>query len=166
MRTPDWKLAPMILMLGLVLIAPRTAAADSDAYGTGGGSIHIGDVLHFITFAFSAHSGPQGDFGSFRVTTNNPPLDVHVDVDCLNVFSVPLGAAGWISGLVKKVSPESNAFGISPGSRMVFFIADYGNRSDPITDQLALAITQADCKTLGPSSGLPISQGNIVIKLP
>src|SRR2546423_15022328 len=44
----------------------------ADVYGVGGGSINLGGVTKFAKFAFSAHTGAQGDFGSSRVTVEDP----------------------------------------------------------------------------------------------
>jgi len=163
--------APMALALGIFLIGAPSASADgADVYGDGGGSINFPDGDKAVKFAFSAHSGPSGDFGSFRFTIEPPlrPLDVHVDVDCVNVFPNRPGAGGWIGGKVKDVTPFPNAYGIRPGDEMLFGINDFGDPSDQQPDEL-LGTTKAApqiCRKLGPTRLTPISQGNIIIKLP
>jgi len=162
--------APMGLVLGVSLIGAPSASADgADVYGVGGGSVNLFGGQKAIKFAFSAHTGPSGDFGSFRVTTEPPfpPLDVQVDVDCVNVFPNPPGAGGWIGGKVKKVTPSPNGYGISPGDELLLGINDYGNPSGSIPDELNGYYGSPQlCRVLGPHAQIPISQGNITIKLP
>jgi len=164
--------APTALALGIFLIGAPSASADgADVYGVGGGSINFPDGEKAMKFAFSAHTGPSGDFGSFQFTIEPPlaPLDVHVDVDCVNVFPNKPGAGGWIGGKVKTVTPEKNAYGIRPGDEMLFGINDFGNPPDKVADELLgspKGIGQVFCKKLRPARFTPISQGNITIKLP
>lgn len=173
MRMPKRKLAarcvvPIALAVGVFLIgAPGTSAAGADVYGVGGGSINFGGAVKFAKFAFSGHTGPQGDFGSFRFTIEDPstPLDAHVDVDCVNVFPFPPGAGGWIGGTVSRATPQPNAFFITPGDQLVFGINDFGEPSDLTPDELnAFVGSPQVCKLVGPFSHIPIDQGNIVIK--
>ena len=162
--------APMALALGIFLIGAPSASADgADVYGVGGGSINFPDGDKAMKFAFSAHSGPNGDFGSFRFTIEPPlrPVDVHVDVDCVNVSPNGGGAGGWIGGKVKEVTPFPNAYGIRPGDEMLFGINDFGEPPDTPADEL-LASTRAApqmCRSMRPGRLTPISQGNITIKL-
>ena len=82
--------APMALVLGVSLTgAPNASGAGADVFGVGGGSINFGGSVKVAKFAFSGHTGPNGDFGSFRFTVEDPsvPLDAHVNVDCVNVLS-------------------------------------------------------------------------------
>ena len=170
--------ASLALAAALALIAlPSAAMAQgADTYGVGGGSVDFGTGKKVFKFAFSAHTGPQGDFGSFRLTIASPfePLDAHADVDCVNVFPNPLGfpfpnrpsAGGWISGPVKKVTPQPNDYGLEPGDQLLAGMNDFGNPSNPIRDQFAPGINGGPqvCKLFGPGFFSPISQGNIVIK--
>src|SRR5437899_5565178 len=131
--------ALMALALGSFLFgAPSASAEGADVYGVGGGSINFLGGQKAIKFAFSGHTGPAGDFGNFRFTFEPPlpPLDVHVDVDCVNVFPNPPGAGGWIGGKVKEVTPSPNAYLIAPGDELLFGINDYGNPSGSIPDEL------------------------------
>jgi hypothetical protein len=164
-------LAPIALALSALLAAaPTTLAAGADVYGVGGGSQDFGTGSKVITFAFSAHTGPHGDFGSLKWTVedSNFPLDVHVDITCVNVSAFGTGGGGFIGGPVTRVTPESNAYGVSVGDEQVFGINDLGNPSSltadefnaypgPFFDQL--------CKQVPPFPQPPISQGNINIKL-
>jgi hypothetical protein len=125
-------------------------------------------VVKVSKFAFSGHTGPNGDFGSFRFTFENPTTDVHVDVDCVNVSPFPPGAGGWMGGEVTKVSPQPNALGITEGDELLLGFNDFGEPSDPIPDEVALyaGIGTQGCKLLlRPSNHTPIDQGNIVIKI-
>jgi hypothetical protein len=141
-------------------------------YGVGGGSVNFADGRKFAKFAFSAHTGPQGDFGSSRFTIEDPssPLDVHVDVDCVNVIPLWVGAGGWFGGVVTKVTPEPNVFRIEPGDRALFGINDFGEPSDPTADEYQALIgvvgtSPTTCKVLEPSPHSSIDQGNINIKI-
>jgi hypothetical protein len=61
----------VLINVAAFAIAVGTAGANTtgaDVSGVGGGSINFGGPVKFITFAFSAHTGRQGDFGSFRFT--------------------------------------------------------------------------------------------------
>jgi hypothetical protein len=161
--------APVALVFGVFLIAtPGAGATGADVYGVGGGSITFATGGKAFKFAFSAHTGPQGDFGSYRFTIEPPftgVLDAHVDVDCVNVFPNPPGAGGWIGGPIKKVTPQPNFFGLKPGDQVLAGMNDFGNPSDPIRDEFApfVAGFAQQCKLLGPSGQIPISQGNVVI---
>lgn len=160
--------APMALALGVFSIgASGVSVTGTDIYGVGGGSINFGGSVKFAKFAFSGHTGPQGDFGSFRLTREDAfPFDVHVDVDCVNVFPNLPGAGAWIGGVVTKVTPQPNFFGIMPGDQLVFGVNDFGEPSDPIADELNAFPGAAEvCKTLTPAVHFPIDQGNIVIKI-
>jgi hypothetical protein len=165
-------LVPIALALSALLAAaPTTLAAGADVYGVGGGSINFGPGgPKFIKFAFSAHTGPSGDFGSLRFTFESPPafapVDMHVDIDCVNVSLSPPGAGGWIGGPVKKITPEPNFLGLSPGDQVMFGINDYGNPPGLIPDEISGYYGAPQlCKALAPSPQDPISQGNINIKL-
>jgi hypothetical protein len=158
----------MALALGVFFGGRAVSAAGADIYGVGGGSIRVGGLVKFAKFAFSGHSGPDGDFGSIRFTVEDPtsPLDVHVDVDCVNVFPVLLGGGGWMGGAVKRVTPESNLFGIAPGDQMMIGFNDFGEPSDLTPDQwdFYYGFSQL-CKLGGPNPfQQPVSQGNIVVK--
>jgi hypothetical protein len=168
------RLLLLLSVIALALIAaPSSAGAQgADVYGVGGGSIDFGTGTKIVKFAFSGHTGPQGDFGSYRWTVEDPnfPLDVHGDVDCVNVNPFPPGAGGFIGGPVKKVTPFPNAFGVDPGEDNVLGINDFGNPSGPMPDEFFPYTESAGafsgiCKLLGPFTQAPISQGNITIKL-
>jgi hypothetical protein len=161
--------ASMALALGVFLIgAPGASAWSADVYAVGVGSISIGGIVRVVKFAFSAFSRPQGDFGNFHLERDDPltPLDLHADIDCVNVFPFPPGTGGWLSGLVREVSPQPNVFMISPGDRLLFGINDFGEPHDPIADELnALKIVPSpSCKLLGPARHFPIDEGYIIIK--
>ena len=159
--------APIALALGIFLTGAPSATAGADIYGVGGGSINLGGTK-FVKFAFSGHTGPQGDFGSFRFTVEDPniPLDAHVDVDCVDVSPFGPGAGGFIGGPVKRATPQPNAYGLTPGSEMVFGINDFGEPSGPMPDELNISFGGSPqiCKLLAPVPQAPISQGNIVVK--
>jgi hypothetical protein len=164
----------LLLLLSVIALAvialPSTAGAQgADVYG--GGSVDLGTGTKIIKFAFSGHTGPQGDFGSYRWTIeedpNFPALDVSGDVDCVNVNPFLTGAGGWIGGPVKKVTPSPNAYGVDPGEDTVLGINDFGNPSGPMPDEFSpyTEVFSGICKLLGPFNQTPISQGNINIKL-
>jgi hypothetical protein len=174
--TPLRVVAALGLILTSVLVLALTAASSAsdptqgaDVYGVGAGSTNLGPGgPKFITFAFSGHEGPNGDFGSFRFTVQDPnfPLDLHADVNCVNVFPNPPGKGGWIGGTVTKVTPYPNTYGISPGDDSLIGINDYGNPSGVIPDGFTPYYgSPGICKFLGPAFQTPISQGNITINL-
>jgi hypothetical protein len=165
---------PIVLAVSVMLMAaPTTLAAGADVYGVGGGSQDFGTGTKIVKFSFSGHTGPQGDFGSYRWTIEDPnfPLDVRGDVDCVNVGPFLTGAGGWIGGPVTRVTPYPNVYGVDPGEENVLGINDLGNPSGTIPDEFQAytenqgAFSQI-CKLLGAFSQSPISQGNITIKLP
>lgn len=161
--------APIALAASLVLMAaPTTLAAGADVYGVGGGSINLPTGQKYIKFAFSAHTGPQGDFGSARFTIEDPnfPLDFRLDIDCVSVAPFGTGAGGWAGGEVTKVTPEPNIYGVATGDQMMIGFNDFGNPSGLMADELSgyYGFSQA-CKQ-PPSPQQPISQGNITVKLP
>jgi hypothetical protein len=163
-------IGPTALAIVVFVIGARgVIATGADIYGVGGGSINFGGAVKFVKFAFSGHTGPQGDFGSFRFTFEDPtaPLDVHVDIDCVNVSAISPGTAGgWMGGAVKTVTPQPNAYFVNPGDQLVFAINDFGEPSDPVPDEINAyyGFLQA-CKTVVPGPQTPIDQGNIVIKV-
>jgi len=168
---PAIRFVAMILALGIVLIGmPRLSAAAAEAQGTGGGSVNSSLVggERMIHFAFSAHTAGSADVGSFRFTIEapNPEVDVHVDVDCLNVFPLSVGAGAWIAGVVDRVTPESNAYLINPGDRLAFYVTDQDQQPNAPGDQLQAVREFSSCKVLGSFFGFSISQGNINLKLP
>jgi hypothetical protein len=164
---------PIALALSVFLMgAPTAGAAGADVYGVGGGSLDFGTGTKIVKFAFSAHTGPQGDFGSLRWTVEDPsfPLDVHVDIDCVNVTAFGTGAGGFIGGTVTRVDPAVNVFGVVQGEGEVFGINDFGNPSGLTPDEFFPYFGQDFpdqlCKFVAPFNQTPISQGNINIKLP
>lgn len=158
---------PIALALGLSLTGIPTASA-AGAEVVGSGSV---DFATGMKFAFSAHSGPKGDFGSLRWTIEDPnaPLDVHVDIDCVNLTVFGPGEGGFIGGTVTRVTPAPNLWGVVEGEGEVFGINDFGNPSDLTPDEF-FPYFGADfpdqlCKTIPPAGQPSIDQGNINIKL-
>jgi len=158
-----------ILMLGG---APSSAAGGAgDVKGVGGGWVAFPPLTSakYLHFSFSAHSGPQGDFGQVQFSISDDlgtPLDVSADVDCLNTIAFPtVRGVGWFSAVVKRVDPSGNLFGISPGDRMYFQIVDGGDPSArPVDDFQIYTDLAVSCKMLTPILGPPdVTQGNIVI---
>ena len=69
------------------------------------------------------------------------------------------GTCGWECCIVNT---------LSPGDQVLFFIADFGDPSDVVQDEIGgpfHGIPQF-CKQAGPDRGTPVDQGNINIKLP
>jgi hypothetical protein len=163
-------IVPIALAVSLFLMAaPTSFAAGADIYGVGGGSQDFGTGTKIYKFAFSAHTGPNGDFGSAQFTIPDPnfPLDVTLDVDCVNVQPFLTGNGVWFGGPIKKVSPQPNAYGLMPGDEMAFHANDFGNPSGLVADEYGPYYGSPQiCKVLGSYNESPISQGNINIKLP
>ena len=101
----------VVAVIAFSVATPSRATASNGAAikAVGGGWVSFfGTSRHYVQFSFSAHTGPQGDFGSAQFTISNEfgfPFDMSTDIDCLNVFPV-LGYHGgaWFSGLVTKVN--------------------------------------------------------------
>ena len=119
-----------------------------------------------IHFNFSARTTGNRDAGSFRFTIEppSPEVDVHVEVDCLNVFPLPMGIGAWVAGAVNRVTPESNTYNINPGDRLAFYLTDMGEPSSPPVEQIQPVREFSSCKVLGSFFGFTISQGNISLK--
>ena len=155
---------PVLMLLAL----PSTAGAQgADVYGVGGGSVNFAGAVKFSKFAFSGHTGPQGDFGHFRVTIEDPAfaLDVHADADCVRVFPSAFGGGGYISGPAKKVTPRPNVAQIKPGDHLIIGFNDFGEPSDLVADEFAATEGSPQACRFPPQLFFnPIDQGNIVVK--
>jgi hypothetical protein len=167
-------LAAITLALSLsVLGAGPASATNAYIFGVGAGSINSPTGVKMTKFAFSAHAGPQGDGGSLRWTIEDPnaPLDVHVDIDCVNLTHTvsPPGAGGFIGGTVTRVTGAAGHYGVSQGDGQVFGINDFGDASGPTPDEFSpysgRDLPDTFCRGLGPMPQAPISQGNININL-
>ena len=157
------------IAIAMVLARAPTARADgADVYGVGGGWITAGGGPREVHFALSAHTGPQGDFGQVVAHTADglAPLEATVDIDCVHVVAtIPPGA--WVSGVVTKVSPQPNAFGIVLGEEVGINVADGGDPSAGIVDTWVPSFpfpAPPFCKALTPFSAPDVTDGNIVVK--
>ena len=113
------------------------SSSGADIYGVGGGQANGG----LVNFDFSAHTGPQGDFGHVGVTQTTPTgtllVKYRLDVTCVHVhgppgpFNQPFDR-GLIRGVVKSVTPVPNVFGITEGAGRIIGIVDAGNQSGPL----------------------------------
>ena len=171
-----WFVTVMILMCASVAACTRSSPTQPasipkapEIFGTGSGHVDLGEIHHALTFELSAHTGPQGVYGSARLTFDaDPKVDVHMEVDCLNVFPRDAGAGAWVSGVVNRVDPSSNRLNIEPGDRMFFLLVDNGSPGNAPADQIGLYFFAdwVPCEWLQPSNGgTPIDTGNIVISL-
>jgi hypothetical protein len=164
------KLLLPVLVIAAALLAfagagtSGAASSGADAYAVGAGSIGLASSGFNVHFDFSAHTGRNGDFGQSRLTINNPnfPLNAEVNVDCVNVFTF-LGFNGaWFAGAVTRVSPQPNVSGITPGTRLAFYVVDTGNSPGTPVDDYEPFFEFANCKTLGFFGYDPVvTQGNI-----
>lgn len=111
------------------------AGAGADVYGVGGGQTTAG----LINFNFSAHTGPQGDFGHVGVTQTSATgaliVKYRLDVNCVHVHGPggpfnQLFDRGLIRGVVTHVEPVPNVFGIDEGEGRIVGIVDAGNQGD------------------------------------
>jgi hypothetical protein len=111
-------------------LSPNSGA---DVYGVGGGQTNGG----LVNFDFSAHTGPQGDFGHVGVTQTSPTgaliVKYRLDVNCVHVhgppgpFNQPFDR-GLIRGVVTDVTPVPNVLGITEGAGRLIGIVDGGNQ--------------------------------------
>jgi len=137
------------------------------AYGVGGGWMGFAPGEHVAHFAFSAHEGPNGDFGQVHWNLEDPqlPLDVTISVDCVNVFPSLVGGTAWMDGPVTKVSPQPNAYTITVGTRLAFEAVDSGLPSaTTMVDEFDAFYETTPCKLQPPMYlGPDVTQGNIVV---
>jgi len=178
--------AAVLLILGAsIAYAPRAAAdsGGSNIKGVGGGwvSFQPATSKHYVQFSFSAHEGPNGDFGQAQFSIKEfYPLDVWVNVDCVNVFPVPLyRGGGWFSGIVTKVNDPTGVYSIPgdlysvfAGDRVFFEILDGGDPSsavpvDSFNAVYAWGVSSLPCHQLTAADFFindpDVTSGNIVI---
>jgi hypothetical protein len=163
----------LVVLAVVALSAAATAGAGTgaDVYGVGGGWVGFPPVTgpKNVHFDFSAHTGPNGDFGHVRFDILDPlfPLEAKVDVDCVNVYPVPPFRGGaWIAGIATRVSPEPNLYGVATGDRLFFSALDGGEPSGSMpVDSFEGWFDLGDCNLLAPYTPPPdVTHGNVVIK--
>jgi hypothetical protein len=167
-------LLAMVVGASIAFFTAGTAAGagDPNVYGVGGGWTGFAPGEHIAHYSFSAHEGPNGDFGQVHWNLQDPdfPLDITVDVDCVNAFpSLFGGSAAWIDGVVTKVSPQPNFAGLTVGSRVQFEAADGGEPSGvvPVDQFDAFGDQVGSCKDRPQFPLTPnVQQGNVVINMP
>jgi hypothetical protein len=151
---------------------PLAPGSGADIYGVGGVKVTGG----IQQFSFSAHEGPQGDFGQVGVTQTdlmgNVLVSYKVDVTCVNIHTLTSTTydRGIITGAVTKVTPVPNSFGIVAGDMLLFGIKDGGNQSGPlpVDDFFAPNIVFGiSCKSIFYTGSLNnVTQGDVNIKGP
>ena len=170
----------LLLMSTLVPAGRASANSGRDIKGVGGGWIGLppGSSAKDIQFSFSAHTGPNGDFGQaqFSITDEfGSSFDGWVNIDCVDVFQISLVRGGaWFSGLFTKVNDPTGTHFVSPGDRIYFSIFDGGdpNGTTPVDDFEAWyfppgQFVGVSCKGLVPFEELPdVTHGNIVVSAP
>jgi hypothetical protein len=172
------KLALVLILLvssGLAGANAPAASADPGAAikGVGGGWVGFPPETSpkYVQFSFSAHTGPNGDFGQAQFSISAEfgfPFDLSANVDCVSVFPVPGFQGGtWFSGLVTKVNDPTGTYFINPGDRVYFSALDGGDPSNgPVDDFEAWYDLHVPCKDLTAYVEPPdVTQGNIVISL-
>ena|SRR5438105_3380883 len=166
------KLLIIIVAVALAAVATSGAAANpgADIKGVGGGWVGFPDTNpKYAQFSFSAHTGPNGDFGQAHFSITNEfgfPLDLSANIDCVSVFPVPLFRGGtWFSGLVTKVNDPTGTYFIFPQDRVYFSALDGGDPSaTPVDDFEAWYDRGVPCRDLPPWVEPPdVTHGNIVI---
>jgi hypothetical protein len=147
----------------------------ADIYGVGGGKAFNG----LQKFSFSAHEGPNGDFGQVGVSYYDPLgnliVSYSVDVTCVNIHSLAPDLPfdrGVIRGVIKKITPVPNLLMLDVGDTVDFGIKDGGNQSSstPVDDFFAPSSQgvppTASCKAFVYDGNLNnVTQGNVNIKL-
>lgn len=170
-------LALVAVVGGAAIAAPFAAGATgADIKGVGGGWVGFTNPpFPFVTsnkyvhFSFSAHTGPNGDFGyaNFRISDEfGYPLSVSADIDCVNVFPQPPFRGGtWFSGIVTKVNDPTGTYFIFEGDRVYFSAYDGGDPSvGPVDSFNAWYDMGIPCKLLNAYVEPPdVAEGNIVI---
>lgn len=173
---PRW--SPLLLVVAVIALSltgpSRVAASDGASIkAVGGGWVGFIDTnKHYAQFSISAHTGPNGDFGSAQFSITNEfgyPLDLWADIDCVNVFPVPGYHGGaWASGIVTKVNDPTGTYLIFPGDRVFFSMLDGGEPVvGSVDDFEAWYDLHTSCKTLNAYVEPPdVTSGNIVIDSP
>jgi hypothetical protein len=163
-----WLTAVLAVVFAVIPFSSAAVASNptqgADIYGVGGGSQSFaGEKI--VQFSFSAHTGPNGDFGTVQYSEPQTGFDATVDVDCVKVAAFPPGNNAWFGGQIKKVT-QPNAYNLNVGDQLLFDANDFGEPSGLIPDefQAYFGFPQA-CKLFAPRHELPITQGNINIKL-
>jgi hypothetical protein len=149
----------------------------ADVYGVGGGkAFNFADT---VSFSFSAHEGPNGDFGQVSVTYStflgNPVVSYSIKVTCVNIdrfdFLGPFNR-GVIRGVITKITPNPNLLGLTTGDTVDFGIKDGGNPSSGPVDDFYAPSTEGPPTALGCKSSTytgnlnNVTQGNVNIKGP
>jgi hypothetical protein len=169
------KLLLVFIALAAIALTALTGAPTSTAKTSAGDTYGVGGGKAFgiaVTFSFSAHQGPKGDFGQVVVKNDAFQFSATVKVDCVNIFGpFPLfnvtAMGGWISGLVTKASPQPNVGSVAVGDRILYITNDGGQPSArPVDFFNGIEMPPAfSCKPLGTDFPPPnVTQGNITIK--
>jgi hypothetical protein len=167
------KLASLTFILVAVALSAAAGAGagtGADIKGVGGGWVGFPDTsVKYGHFSFSAHSGPNGDFGQAGFSVSDEfgyPFDLKANVDCVNVLALPpFRGSAWFSGIVTRVNDPTGTYFIFPGDRVYFSAFDGGEPSaTPVDDFEAWYDLGVPCKDLPPNMEPPnVTQGNIVI---
>jgi len=154
--------AGLMAVTGTATAFGASGTSAGDLYGVGGGKAF--GIL--VQFSFSAHEGPNGDFGQAVIKNDAFLFSATFNVDCVTVFrwfTFPAGA--WFSGTVKKLSgPNMGSLGL--GDRADFLIWDGGPPSNTPVDffngvEVPLNYT---CKLDAPDYPPPnVTQGNVLV---
>lgn len=166
-------------LMGTVDSSVRTLGGNNgaDIYGVGGGKAF--NFTGTLSFSFSAHEGPNGDFGQASVTyytfLGNPVVSYSINVTCVNVhtfdFLGPYNRA-VIRGVITKITPNPNLLGLTTGDTVDLGIKDGGNPSSGPVDDFYAPGTQGvpvggSCKLATYFGNLNnVTQGNVNIKAP
>jgi hypothetical protein len=169
----------LFLLCGLLFAVATSVAEAGSIKAVGGGWVGFppDTSLKYAHFSFSAHTGPNGDFGQAGFSVSDEfgfPFDVKTDVDCVHVVAVPpFRGTTWFSGIVTRVNDPTGTYLISPGDRLYFSAYDGGDPSvRPVDDFEAWyfppggILPDETCKDIPPYVEPPnVTQGNIVIDL-
>jgi hypothetical protein len=168
------KTAAATITAAVALLGSAGPAFAGSVFGVGGGWSGFAPGEHIAHFSFSAHEGPNGDFGQVHWNLQDPdlPLDVTVRVDCVSIMPSLLGPNAWIDGVVTSVSPQPNAAAVMVGDRLAFQARDGGEPSSTgMVDEFDAFLESestvgvANCKLRPPLPLSPnVTQGNVVIK--
>ena len=162
------KTLALMSTIALVAAAPILAQGDGVVHSmTGSGHIQIGDDLR--TFAFSAVQRDNGTVTGEAQLVNRQAgnaAQVHVGIDCLNVFGNVAIASGTIT---QAFNPD--AIGVAA----VFAVEDNGEGANAPPDRITLLLTfpfvppgTPLCMLVGPGDAapllMPIEDGNVQVR--
>lgn len=147
---------------------PTSKAVAVKQLATGSGHIKCATCgEEYRNFAFSAIKDADLEVnGQAQLNNRSVPVEDHVEVQCLRIS----GTTAFISGVITKSNSKVNpAFEFAEGTPVIFTVQDNGEGSNaPVPDMISLlyqTATSQDCMTTGPIADIPITNGNVQVRV-